>query len=398
MQQLLLTGLFCLRVANGRIRWMTRWMLCVLLAVSARSLAKPASTPPHASLLTGFEQQFRQVLTEAAVPGGSYAIVRAGEIVATGAYGVREVGKPERVNADTVFRLASVSKTFTGALLMQQVQRRQLQLQTPVRQFVPTLRLGNTRATQALTVEHVLTQSSGLMPHAFEDLLEAGQTPDQILPKFQKLTNLCPAGRCYSYQNVLFQTLARVAEHSAGGARSFEQLLTQQLLQPLQMRSSSVGYTGFLAATNKAIPHRKQAGRWRALAVQPEFYRVNAAAGVNASARDMAKYLLAMTGHAPQVLSPSMLEQLRQPKVQVSKRLKWPLWQQFSSASSWYGRGWRQVQFDRHRLYYHGGVVDGFRPYIAYSAEHDMGLVLLTNAEADVTGEIAQWFWQQVFG
>lgn len=388
-------------LAWPRLNWLVHslWMAALLpsLACSAKPVLDngPLLTKGE---LTNFDQQFRHVLAKAAVPGGAYAIVQAGTIVATGAYGVREQGKPERVNAHTVFRLASVSKTFTGALLLQQVQRLQLRLQTPLRQFVPQLRLGNSRATQALTVEHVLTQSSGLMPHAFENLLEAGQTPEQILPKFQQLTNLCAAGRCYSYQNVLFSTLSRVAEQSSGSRFSFEQLLSQQLLKPLQMDSSSGGYAGYLAATNKASPHRKQAGRWRVLSVQPEFYRVNAAAGVNASARDMAKYLLAMTGHAPQVLSPAVLEQLRQPKVPVSTRLKWPLWQRFSSASSWYGHGWRLVQFDQHRLYYHGGVVDGFRPYLAYSAEHDIGLVVLTNAEADVTGDIAQWFWQHILG
>lgn len=386
MNRLMLAACCCLQLA---------FSLGVTAATAAASPLSKGNTAP--AWLDRFDQQFRHHLAQQQVPGGAYAIVHAGKIVATGAYGVREQGKPAKVNADTVFRLASVSKTFTGALLVQQVARRQLQWSTPLRQFIPSLQLGNPRATNALTVEHVLTQSSGLMPHAFENLLEAGQTPQQILPKFRKLTNLCPAGSCYSYQNVLFSTLADVAAQSARTA-SYEQLLAQRLLRPLQMTASSVGYAGYLASTNKASPHRKQAGQWQALSVQPEFYRVNAAAGVNASARDMALYLLAMTGHRPQVLSADMLAQLRVPKVLVAKQLKWPLWQQFKHATGWYGRGWRVVQFDQHQLYYHGGVVDGFRPYVAYSAEHDIGVVLLTNAEADVTGDIAKWFWQQVLG
>lgn len=370
---------------------------CLGIASTVAAKATTANTAPGAKApvwLAQFEQQFQQQLQKEAVPGGAYAIVQQGRIIATGAYGVRERGKPERVDADTVFRLASVSKTFAGALLVQQVVRQQLQWSAPLRQFVPSLQLGNPRATKALTVEHVLTQSSGLMPHAFENLLEAGQSPAQILPKFRQLTNLCPVGSCYSYQNVLFGTLATVLEQSAATPHaSYERLLEQRLLTPLHMTSSSVGYAGYLAS-----PHRKQARGWQALTVKPEFYRVNAAAGVNASARDMAQYLLAMTGHKPDILDQAMLQQLRTPKVLVSKQLKWPLWQQFKHASSWYGRGWRVVQFDQHQLYYHGGVVDGFRPYLAYSAEHDIGLVLLTNAEADVTGDIAKWFWQQVIG
>jgi beta-lactamase class C len=56
------------------------------------------------------------------------------------------------------------------------------------------------------------------------------------------------------------------------------------------------------------------------------------------------------------------------------------------------------VQYDDQRLYYHGGVVDGYRPYIGYSPQTGYGLVLLTNAEADVVGPLAGWFWQQVLG
>ena len=110
----------------------------------------------------------------------------------------------------------------------------------------------------------------------------------------------------------------------------------------------------------------------------------------------MAKYLIAMLGHKPGVFSAEALAQLQQPMVKLRGKSRWPVWQQYKQVSNWYGRGWRVIQYDEHKLFYHGGVVDGFRPYIAYSPEQDIGLVLLTNAEADITGDLAKWFWQQV--
>lgn len=374
---------------------MYRLMLAALCCLVFSSHARPLS----AAILTDFEQQFQQLLQQAKVPGGAYAVVQGDRIVATGAYGVRQQGEHAKVTPDTVFRLASVSKTFAAALLVQQAQRQQLDLNAPLQRFVPSFQLGQPRASAALTVDHVLSQSSGLMPHAFEDLLEAGQTPKQIMPKFRRLSNVCPVGRCYSYQNVLFGYLEQVLLQSQRDSlpqRDYAQLMQQQILTPLQMRSTSVGLEGYLASANKAVPHRKTATGWLPLAVLPEFYRVKTAAGVNASARDMARYLIAMLGHQPSVLSSAMLQQLRTPKVPVSNRLKWPVWRHFKQASSWYGRGWRIVQFDTHRLYYHGGVVDGFRPYIAYSSEQGVGLVLLINAESDVISDIAKGFWQQI--
>jgi beta-lactamase class C len=96
------------------------------------------------------------------------------------------------------------------------------------------------------------------------------------------------------------------------------------------------------------------------------------------------------------VLPESLISQLQQPLTRMPGKPRWPVWQQFKKVSAWYGRGWRMVQYDGQSLYYHAGVVDGYRPYISYSPQTGYGLVLLTNAEADVTGPLAGWFWQQL--
>jgi len=358
-------------------------------------LANPAwAQLNQTELLQGLDEQFRLALNKAHIPGGAYAVVQHGKIVQTGAYGVREVGKPEKVDADTVFRLASVSKTFAGGLTVLAAQQGELKLDAPLSYYVPGFQLGSERDTKALTVDHVVSQASGVMPHAFENLLEDNQTPDQILPRFKLLKTSCKPGRCYSYQNILFGLLDQVLLHSTG--LPYPDLLNQQILKPLAMTTASVGYAGFLASQNKASPHRRAGKGWHPMDVKPNFYWVQPAAGVNASATDLAKYLIAMLGHNPKVFSPEALTELRTPQVKVANKPRWPVWQHFNKVSTWYGRGWRMVQYDSHRLFYHGGVVDGYRPYIAYSPEKDIGLVLLTNAEADIAGSVAKWFWGEV--
>ncbi len=81
------------------------------------------------ALSAQFQQQFNAQLQQAKVPGGAYAIVYQDQVLALGSYGVRAVGEQARVNPDTVFRLASVSKTFAGNLLVQLSQQGQLDLQ-----------------------------------------------------------------------------------------------------------------------------------------------------------------------------------------------------------------------------------------------------------------------------
>jgi beta-lactamase class C len=345
-------------------------------------------------LLQELDLQFRMQLNKAKVPGGAYAVVRGNQIIATGSYGVRAVGKPEKIDADTVFRLASVSKTFTGGVSVLAAQQGKVNLDLPLINYVPEFKLKTAAATQQIKVDQVLSQSTGLMPHAYENLLEDKKTPEQILPKFQELTPGCKPGSCYSYQNIVFALLDQVL--SRGTGQTYEELLPERIFKPLKMNTASVGYAPFLATENKALPHKRAGDGWRPVKVDPNFYWVNPAAGVNASVNDMAKYLIAMLGHQPGVFSAKALALLQQPMVKLRGTSKWPVWQQFKQVSNWYGRGWRVIQYDQHKLFYHGGVVDGFRPYIAYSPEQDLGLVLLTNAEADITGDVAKWFWHQV--
>ncbi|WP_245612837.1 serine hydrolase domain-containing protein [Rheinheimera texasensis] len=362
---------------------------CCGFAAAGQALA--AADP---ALSAQFQQQFNAQLQSAKVPGGAYAIVYQDRVLALGSYGVRAVGEQARVNPDTVFRLASVSKTFAGNLLVQLSQQGRLDLQQPLKAYVPELHLKNAQIEQQVNVESVLSQGSGFWAHAFEDLIEANKTPAEILPRLAELAPVCPPRRCYSYQNVLFGLLGRAAEQSTG--KSYESLVTERMFSPLQMHNASYGLAGLLASRNKALPHERGGKGWRTVKPKPNFYRFPAAAGVNASARDLSKYLIAMLGHRPEVFSPALLSQLQQPLVKMPGKPRWPVWQQYRNATAWYGRGWRMVQYGDDRLYYHAGVVDGYRPYIAYSPSTGYGLVLLTNAEADVTGKLAGWFWQQV--
>lgn len=345
-------------------------------------------------LVAEFEQEFVQKLQKAKVPGGAYAIVKNDRIVTLGSYGVRVVGEKARVNPDTVFRLASVSKTFAGVSMVQAQARQQLQLQQPLTRYVPELKLRTEKLEQSLTLEQVLSQSSGFWAHAFEDLIEADKTPAQIMPRLKELSPVCPMGRCYSYQNVFFGLLGDALERATG--LHYADLLQQRIFKPLGMQTASVGLAALLASRNKAMPHQRGGKGWRAVKPKANFYRFGAAAGVNASARDLAVYLQAMLGHQPTVLSGSLLSQLQEPLTKMPGKPRWPVWQQFKQVNAWYGRGWRMVQYDGQALYYHAGVVDGYRPYIAYSPQTGYGLVLLINAEADVTGPLAGWFWQQL--
>lgn len=340
-----------------------------------------------------FHREFQQKMAKNRVPGAVYVIVKNDRIVRVGAYGVRSVGSKTPVDANTIFRLASVSKTFAAGLAAQVEHEGRFDWNDRVTRYVPGLQFRSQAMTAQLKVEHLLGQNAGLVDNAFDELIEAGQTPAQILPKFQNINPRCVPGRCYGYQNVLFSQIETVLLKTTG--QPYEKLLDQRIFKPLQMHTASVGYAGFLASKNRAMPHIGTRQGWAETKVVPTYYRVNPAAGVNASAMDMGKWLIARLGYRPQVLSAAVLKDLQTPRVKTADNLQGRTYGPYVSTAH-YGLGLRIYQFGNNTVYHHGGLVRGYRTDMSYSPDAGLGVAVLVNAQTNAVAELGSYFWHQM--
>lgn len=360
-----------------------------LLCWASSALAAPSID----EFANQFHREFQQKMQKNKVPGAVYVIVKNDKIVRVGAYGVRSVGSKTPVDANTIFRLASVSKTFAAGLATQIEHEGRFDWNDRVTRYVPGLQFRSQAMTAQLKVEHLLGQNAGLVDNAFDELIEANRTPAQILPKFQNINPRCVPGRCYGYQNVLFSQIETVLLKTTG--QPYEKLMDQRIFKPLQMHTASVGYAGFLASKNRAMPHIGTRKGWAETKVVPTYYRVNPAAGVNASAMDMGKWLIARLGHRPQVLSAAVLNDLQTPRVKTSDNLQGRTYGPYVSTAQ-YGLGLRIYQFGKHKLYHHGGLVRGYRTDMSYSPEAGLGVAVLVNAQSNVVAELSSYFWAQM--
>lgn len=351
------------------------------------------SAPSVDEFANQFHQQFQQKMAQNRVPGAVYVIVKNDRIVRVGAYGVRSVGSKTPVDANTIFRLASVSKTFAAGLAAQVEHEGRFDWNDRVTRYVPGLQFRSQAMTAQLKVEHLLGQNAGLVDNAFDELIEAGQTPAQILPKFQNINPRCVPGRCYGYQNVLFSQIETVLLKTTG--QPYEKLLDQRIFKPLQMHTASVGYAGFLASKNRAMPHIGTRQGWAETKVVPTYYRVNPAAGVNASAMDMGKWLIARLGHRPQVLSAAVLKDLQTPRVKTADNLQGRTYGPYVTTAH-YGLGLRIYQFGNNTVYHHGGLVRGYRTDMSYSPDAGLGVAVLVNAQTNAVAELGSYFWHQM--
>ena len=342
--------------------------------------------------LTKFAEDIQLKAQKKNLPGYTFAYIEKGKPASVVVYG-KESQSGAPIDIDTVFRLASVSKTFTSMLMAKYVEQNQLDWQVPVSQLVPEFSTAKGKSGE-LVLEHVIGQSSGYTPNAYDNLIEANYSVKRVLSMLSDLKPLCQPGQCYTYQNTLF---AVVDEYFQQHHSSYGQALTQTLITPLKMPHASVGKVGLKSSAKWARPHVAiSKNRWRLTSVRDDYYKYSPAAGVNASMQDMVIWMRALLGESPGVVSPELIAQVTTPLTKSTKEVYRRQWREFLSDAH-YGLGWRIYDFAGHTLNYHGGWVQGYRADVAFSPEYGVGYVMLMNAESNLINEFTPDFWARCF-
>lgn len=364
-------------------------LLAFCLSVSLALLAPGAASAQltkEAQALRNFAQELDNASTAPDFVGLAVAVVKDGRIELVRTYGVREAGGQEKVTPDTVFRLASLSKGFASTLAVLEQSEGKLDLKTRVTTLVPEFKLKRQADADRVTFENVLSQTTGLPPYAYDNLLEAGTPPSQILSAYAKVKQTCAPGECYTYQNVAYNMITVAIEHATG--QSYAAELRKRLLDPLGLRTASVGLRELSATGNWARPHRRVGEGWAPVPVTDYYYKVPAAGGVNASITDLAKWLIAQMGHRTDVLSKAVLDEAHRkristpPETSRQRSLKTPV------TETSYGLGWRSYTYAGHKLLTHSGSVEGYISQIAWLPEYDTGIVILSNTRGSRAAKI----------
>ena len=270
------------------------------------------------------------------------------------------------------------------------VDLQQLQWQTQLVQLVeePTFA---SQYTNQLQLEHLIGQSSGYMPNAYDNLIEADYPVKRVLNQLADLEPLCSPGSCYTYQNALFGTLE---SYFSNQNTSFHRELQTHIFSPLTMQQASAGKGALMASDNWARPHIAVAKvRWREGKVEANYYRFAPAAGVNASIEDMAIWLQAMLGQHPKAINDTVIAEVTKPRVRTKRETYRRGWREHLNDAH-YGLGWRVYDFDGYTLVYHGGWVKGYRADVSFSAETGAGYAMPMNAESNLNNYTNAESWE----
>jgi beta-lactamase class C len=318
------------------------------------------------------DARISELMEDPDMVGLAIGTIERGRVRFLKGYGETLANSGAAVTPDTVFRWASLSKGVAAALVVGLAEEGKLSLQRPVADMGTTLALPGDAGQ--VTIADLLSHRVGLVRHAGDHKLEAGADPKMLRAAFGSLSPYCAPATCYTYQNIAFDAATEIVEAVSG--EDYATFARNRLFAPLGMRSASIGREGLEGAVDRAWPHRRNR---TPTTVNENYYRVPAASGVNASIRDLLRWMGAQLGQAPSVLSPDALHLMHQPIVATPPHRRGGAMERALSDAS-YGLGWRSFTYAGRRLVGHRGSVDGYRALMLFDPADRSGIVLLWNS------------------
>ena len=234
-----------------------------LLVLGSPALAETATKEKVMAAIPELEDLAKQVIAKGQVPGLSVAVVYKDEVVYLGGFGLREIGKPGKVDADTVFHLASLAKPLSATVVAALVSDGIVSWDSRIADLDPAFKLHDAYPTEQVTITDLFNHRSGLSGNAGDDLEALGFDRAAILPRLHYLKPTSSFRAGYAYSNFGLTEGAVAAAKPTG--KSWEDVCNEKLFKPLGMRSTSPRHADFLTHENRAEMHVPIDGKWTAL-------------------------------------------------------------------------------------------------------------------------------------
>jgi CubicO group peptidase (beta-lactamase class C family) len=335
------------------------------------------------------EAYIERVRKQFDVPGIAVAVVKDGKVVTAQGYGVRKIGAPERVDAQTLFGIASNTKAFTATAVGILVEQGKLDWDAPVIRYLPWFQLSDPYVTRELTVRDLLVHRSGLGLGAGDLLWWPASTYNrkEIARRLRYLPLTASFRSAYAYDNVLYTVAGELIEAVSG--ESWEDFVALRILARVGMTGSRVRHSEAGAGKNGATPHARIEGSVRPVAPFTSD-NTNPAGGINASADDMAKWLIVQldsgrVADGSRLFSARTARQLwtvvtpipvGDPPPDQSELA--PLRPNFNG----YGLGFGVRDYRGRKIVSHTGGLPGYASKVVMVPELKLGVAVMTNQES----------------
>lgn len=349
--------------------------VCTLLIITALNGTIPSEAQVQKKLKE-LDEFIINGMRDWNMPGLAVSIVKEGEIVYEKGFGLRKIGGNEKVDQHTIFGVASTTKAMTVTALAMLVDEGKIRWDDRVRDHLPWFELSDPWVSNVVTIRDLLTHQVGIGRMTGNRLaFMPNRDRRTILDHIRYQPFEIPFRSGYLYSNVMYMVAGMIIQEVEG--KSWDQFLPERLFTPLNMNSASVSVTQISGNDNAAWPHQEIEGT-----IQPiprrNFDNIGPAASVNASAHDMAQWMLMNLGEPGKykektLVSREVMNDIFQPQQALS--VSDPLSNSFSA----YAMGWNAGTYGEYRIFQHGGATDGMNSIIVLVPEIELGIFVASN-------------------
>jgi CubicO group peptidase (beta-lactamase class C family) len=356
-------------------------LLSLILLTTAAVAEKPAALPPD------LDAYVSRVMKAFEVPGIGLAVVKDGKVLVAKGYGVRKLGDPTPVDAQTLFAIASNTKVFTATALGLLVEDGKLEWDGPVGRTLPWFQMSDPYVTRELTVRDLLVHRSGLGLGAGDLMIwppsDLGRT--DIARRLRYVPLAASFRSAYAYDNVLYIVAGEVIQAASG--RTWEEFVTDRILKKIGMTGTTVRWADFASAPDAAAPHASIDGAVR-LVKAFETDNMSPAGGISSSAADMAKWVLVLLSEGrladgSRLFSERTARELMTIVTPIPIGAPPPELAPLRRNFNGYALGLGVHDYRGRKVVTHTGGLSGFVSKVTMIPELGLGVVVLTNQESD---------------
>ncbi len=317
------------------------------------------------------------------VPGVAIGLIDHDKVVFAGGLGVKEIGKPEPIDADTLFMIASNTKALTTLMLARLVDQGKFGWDTPVVDVMPSFKLGDAQTTREVNIRHLICACTGMPRQDMEWLLNSRDaTPESVLKALGGMQPTSKFGELFQYSNLMAAAAGYIGGHvlypnmELGAA--YDLAMQKQVFEPLGMRLTTFDYDRALLGDH-ATPHGLDVDGRTAVAsmgINDSIRSARPAGAAWSAVSDMLRYVQmeldnGLLPDGKRYLSKDALLERRKPNVAIG-------------TTATYGMGLMVDKTWGVPVVHHGGDLAGFHSDMMWLPEQGVGAVILTNADAGV--------------
>jgi CubicO group peptidase (beta-lactamase class C family) len=331
----------------------------------------------------------QHALADWQIPGVAVCVVKDGKTVVLKGYGVTEMGAANKVDSNTLFMIGSNTKAFTATALAMLHAQQKLSLDDKVQRWLPDFKLYDPYVTKEATVRDLLCHRLGFETFQGDFMFfDSDLTLAQVREKFGKVKPLHGFRSKWGYTNAAFMTAGEVIRKATG--RSWAQFITDSLFAPLQMTRSLARSADIATATNKATAHTVVDGVLKKIPYG-DLENMAPAGSISSSAIDLSHWVQMQLDNGwyngAQVVPAGAISETRTPASILGDGGTMYNKGHFAL----YGLGWFLEEYNGRKVVSHTGGVNGFVTSVTLVPEEKLGIIVLTNTDANNFYEALKW-------